>query len=79
MGFDEKIHYHGDAYFAKILHSLQNGQQATYPHFMLKDGFHFKALKLCVPQCSLREQILIEQHNLGHFGKDKTLELLQRE
>ena len=49
-GFDEfKNHYHGDAHFAKILYSLQNGQQATYPHFIVEDRCFFKSLKLCVP------------------------------
>jgi len=32
---------------------------------------------LNAPKCSLREKLLVEQHNLGHFGKDKTLEFLQ--
>ena len=59
--FKFKNHYHGDAYFTKIMHSLQNWQQVTYPHFILKDWFLFKVLRLCVPQCSSREQILIEQ------------------
>lgn len=44
---------------------------------MLKDGFDLKGLKLCVPKCSLKEKLLVEQHNLGHFGRDKTLDLLQ--
>ena len=36
-------------------------------------------LKLCVPKCSLWELMIIEQYNLGHFGKSKTLEFLQQD
>jgi hypothetical protein len=44
---------------------------------MLKDGYLSKELRSGVPKFSLREKVLVEQHNLGHFGKDKNLELLQ--
>ena len=27
----------------------------------------------CVPKSSLGDQLLLEVHNLGHFGRDKTL------
>ncbi|XP_022854341.1 uncharacterized protein LOC111375708, partial [Olea europaea var. sylvestris] len=31
---------------------------------------------LCFPDCSLRQQIISELHNEGHFGRDKTLALV---
>ena len=32
-----------------------------------------------MPKCSLREFMIVEQHNLGHFGKPKTLEFLKQD
>ena len=43
--------------------------------YMLQDGLLFKKSKLCVPKCSMRENMIQEKHNggmAGHFGKDKT-------
>lgn len=31
---------------------------------------------MCVPNCSLREKILFQLHNEGHFGRDKTYALV---
>ncbi|GFS45995.1 transcription activator [Actinidia rufa] len=64
---------------SKDFMALQRGDMAAHPSYMLKDGFFFKGLKLSVPSCSLRDQLLAKQYNLGHFGKDKTLALLQGE
>jgi hypothetical protein len=49
-------------------------------HFLVQDGFLFKNNHLCIPQCSLREAIIKEAHGrglAGHFGRDKTLTLVQ--
>ena len=32
-----------------------------------------------MPKCSLRELMIVEQHNLGHFSKSKTLEFLKQD
>ncbi|XP_042460101.1 uncharacterized protein LOC122043539 [Zingiber officinale] len=32
--------------------------------------------ELCIPECSLRQQIMSELHNERHFGCDKTLTLI---
>ncbi|KAG5549317.1 hypothetical protein RHGRI_014614 [Rhododendron griersonianum] len=78
VGFEEfRTFYAEDPYFSKIVDALQRGDKVTHPCFMLKDVFLFKGLKLCVPACSLREQLLAESHKLGHFGKGKTLGMLQ--
>lgn len=42
--------------------------------FTLQDGFFFLGLCLCVPECSLRLQIISELHNEGHVGCDRTLQ-----
>ena len=65
VGYDDfHTFYAIDPYFSKIFQALQRGDRATHPSYMLTDGW----LKLCVPSCSLREQLLDEQHKLGHFG-----------
>jgi len=43
--------------------------------YTLQDGLLFKNSKLCVPRCSMRENLIQEKHNEGmegHFGSDKT-------
>jgi hypothetical protein len=40
-----------------------------------KDGLLFKGFQLCIPKCSMRENLLKEQHNgalAGNFGHEKT-------
>jgi hypothetical protein len=46
---------------------------------MLQDGLLFKNSQLCVPNCSMRENLIQEKHNgglAGQFGVDKTYEQL---
>ena len=48
---------------------------------MLQEGFLFKGSQLCIPRGSLRENIIKEKHCgdlAGHFGLDKTLDLVRR-
>lgn len=44
--------------------------------YTLQDGYLFKDLRLCIPDCSLRVQIVSELHNEGHVGHDRTLQLV---
>ena len=42
---------------------------------MIQEGFLFKSNKLCIPKCSMRENMVQEKHGggfSGHFGQDKT-------
>jgi hypothetical protein len=73
-----KEHYESDKKLAAVLEALKKGKLAAFTGFYLKDGFLFKGLQLCVPHCSLRRQLLQEVHQQGHFGRDKTLALLQQ-
>ena len=44
-------------------------------YFMLQEGLLFKGSKLCIHKCSIRENLLKENHSgglAGHFGNDKT-------
>ena len=43
--------------------------------YTLQDGLLFNNSKLCVPRCSMRDNLIQEKHNggmSGHFGSDKT-------
>ena len=71
--------YQDDPHIGNLYQQLQQGQQPAKSDFCLKDGFLFKGLKLCVPKCSLKELMIVKQHNLGHFGKPKTLEFLKQD
>lgn len=42
---------------------------------MIQEGLLFKGSKLCIPKCSMRENLLKENHSgglVGHYGQDKT-------
>ncbi|GJR68519.1 putative CCCH-type zinc finger family protein [Tanacetum coccineum] len=52
-----------------------SGQHYDY---QVQDGFLFKGLQLCIPDCSLREKVVVELHSLGHFGPDKGIVLVER-
>ena len=48
--------------------------------FVLRDAFLYKGKQFCVPQGSIWELIIRESHGgglTGHFGQDKTLQLVQ--
>ena len=43
----------------------------------MHDRFLLKGNQLCVPDCSLRLQIIKELHGEGHVGRDRTLQLVR--
>jgi len=44
--------------------------------YVILNGYLFCGLQLCIPDNSLREQIIRELHGEGHFGRKKTLALV---
>nr|GEW16372.1 hypothetical protein [Tanacetum cinerariifolium] len=60
---------------ASCLSEVSSGQHYDY---QVQDGFLFKGLQLCIPDCSLKEMIVAELHALGHFGRDKSIVLVER-
>ncbi|GJU45172.1 RNA-directed DNA polymerase, partial [Tanacetum coccineum] len=53
-----------------------------FQQFSKLDGYLFKGSRLCIPLCSLREDIVLEDHAgglAGHFGRDETLALLREQ
>ncbi|PKU71184.1 RNA-directed DNA polymerase [Dendrobium catenatum] len=68
--------YTEDADFGNI---WQQCLQGPFNLFHIKDGYLFFKQRMCVPNCSLRLTLISESHegNLaGHFGREKTIELL---
>nr|GEW43799.1 putative reverse transcriptase domain-containing protein [Tanacetum cinerariifolium] len=63
-----------DLYFLVVLQGVQAGEK---PNFFLHDGFLFKRNQLCIPDSSLRLQIIKELHGEGHVSRDRTLQLVQ--
>ncbi|KAJ9566128.1 hypothetical protein OSB04_002094 [Centaurea solstitialis] len=63
-----------DPYFSVVLQDVQSGQNSD---FLIHDGFLFKGNQLCIPDSSLRLQIIKELHGEGHVGRDRTLQLVQ--
>ncbi|EOY08377.1 Uncharacterized protein TCM_022739 [Theobroma cacao] len=79
-GFEElKNQYSSDSYFSKIIADLQGSLQAGNLPYRLHEDYLFKGNQLCIPEGSLREQIIRELHGNGlggHFGRDKTLAMV---
>ena len=80
LGFDFlKDLYKSDIDFKEAYEiSLNPSQRDRGPwnDYILQDGFLFKDDRLCIPQCSMRENLIQEKHNgglAGHFGIDKTV------
>ncbi|GJR20752.1 RNA-directed DNA polymerase [Tanacetum coccineum] len=77
QGFDSfRRLYCDDPDFKEIWSKCDNG---PFQQFSKLDGYLFKGARLCIPICSLREAIILEGHAgglAGHFGRDKTLDLL---
>ena len=67
------MYYIGDNKLQPVLVAVKQSNYVAYPDFYKKDGFLLKGVQLCVPKCSLGDQLLLEVHNLGLFGRDKTL------
>ena len=65
--------YPEDPSFGKIFTEVSIGKRNDY---VTLNGYLFRGLQLCIPDSSLREQIIRELHGEGHFGRDKTLALV---
>ena len=77
LGFDLiKELYECDSDFGEIIVACA---KSSFGKFYIHDGFLFKANRLCVPACSMRELLVKETHGgglMGHFGITKTLAIL---
>lgn len=65
--------YPTDPFFQNIWTVTQSGVSDEY---MILDGFLCRGIRLCIPTCSLRLQLIRELHGEGHVGGDRTLQLV---
>ena len=66
--------FNSDQYFSEVMAAVQSGEKSE---FLVVDGFLFRGNQLCIPDCSLRLQIIQELHGEGHVGRDRTLQLVK--
>ncbi|KAK0579041.1 hypothetical protein LWI29_020082 [Acer saccharum] len=66
--------FDSDPHFSEIMAAVREGRNSE---FVLVDGFLFRGNQLCIPECSLRLQIIKEIHGAGHVGRDRTLQLVK--
>ena len=69
--FDTDIDFQ-DAY--RACKNPMEVDKEPYIEYMLQYGLLFKKSKLCIPKCSMRDNLIQEKHNggmAGHFGSDK--------
>ena len=84
MGFEHlKDLYQMDTDFKEAFEACQNPvlrNASPWLEYNLKEGLLFRGGQLCIPDCSMRENIVREKHSgglAGHFGINKTLEQLR--
>jgi hypothetical protein len=79
LGFEHlKEMYREDEYFKEAYEECKNpllGDRIPWTKYLIQDGLLFKGSQLCIPKCSMRDNLLKEKHIGGidgHFGHDKT-------
>ena len=79
LGFENLVNmYKEDEGFKDVYAACENRvsyNRSPWLDYMLQEGLLFKNSKLCIPKCSMRENLVQEKHNgglLGQFGQDKT-------
>ena len=75
--------YAQDSDFQEAYEACKSSVQydrGKWTKFMIQDGLLFRNNQLCIPKCSMRENLVKEKHSgglAGHFGHDKTFEQQQ--
>jgi hypothetical protein len=76
--------YESDNDFQDIVEHLKNpvvgNMDLNQGEYFMQDGYLFKGKQLCIPIGLMRENIIRDLHSsglAGHFGKDKTLSLIE--
>jgi hypothetical protein len=84
LGFENlKDMYAGDVDFSEAYEAAENPvlrDRSLWLEYQIQDGFLFKGNQLCIPDCSMRENLVREKHSgglAGHFGHDKTFAMLR--
>jgi hypothetical protein len=78
LGFENlRDMYAGDADFEEAYEAAENPvlrDRSPWIDYMIQEGLLFRGNQLCIPICSMRENLLKEKHSeglAGHFGHDK--------
>lgn len=81
VGFDFlKELYENDSDFKEAFEACRNpalADRSKWLDYFLQDGLLFRKNQLCIPVCSMRENLIKEKHSgglVGHFGTEKTLD-----
>ena len=81
IGFDRlKNEYFACLDFGIIYNEVSNGNRQEYLYFLDENGYLFKVTKLCIPRTSFRDSLIWDLHVgglAGHFGRDKTIALVE--
>jgi hypothetical protein len=79
LGFENiKDMYADDVYFAEAYEAAKNPvlrDRSPWIDYMIQEGLLFRGNQLCIPNCSMRENLLKEKHSgglAGLFGHEKT-------
>jgi hypothetical protein len=75
-----KQQYQNDPDFGKTFGQLSIGASPAPAKFTLVEGYLFYDNRLCLPRTSIREFVINELHSrgiAGHFGRDKTIHLVE--
>jgi hypothetical protein len=79
LGFDNlREMYRDDPDFKEAYEASKNPilrDRSQWNKYMIQDGLLFRGNQLCIPKCSMRENLLKEKHSGGlarHFDHDKT-------
>jgi hypothetical protein len=83
LGFDNlKEMYRDELDFKEAYEASENPvlrDITQWIKYMIQDGLLFGGNQICIPKCSMRENLLKEKHSgglAGHFGHDKTFSKL---
>jgi hypothetical protein len=78
LGFEHlKDMYCDDTDFKEAYEACENPilrDMSQWAEYMIQEGLLFKGNQLCIPKCSMRDNLLKEKHSeglTGHFGHDK--------
>jgi hypothetical protein len=81
LGFDNlKEMYRDDPDFKEVYEAYEAYEnpilrdKIQWTEYMIQDGLLFRGNQLCIPKCSMRENLLKEKHSgglVGHFDHDK--------
>jgi hypothetical protein len=78
LGFNDlRDMYADDQDFREAYEAVENPilrERNQWIEYMIQEGLLFKCNQLCIPKCSMRENLLKEKHSgglVGHFGHDK--------